>query len=75
MTTQDVEHTIIRRLRLSQPPGYLIDIDKEQLDVTRFETLLDEARQAMATGQLETAVRCFREAAAFFRDLVRVFRE
>src|SRR3989442_360599 len=33
---------------IGQPPGYLIRVDREQLDLTKFESLVGEARQSMA---------------------------
>jgi len=63
----DHEQGAHHKLVVGQPPGYLINIDKEQLDVTRFETLSDEARQALAAGHLETAVHSFREALGLWR--------
>jgi DNA-binding SARP family transcriptional activator/tetratricopeptide (TPR) repeat protein len=38
------------RVLLTRPPGYLIQIEPEQLDLTRFERLRAEASQALAGG-------------------------
>src|SRR5882757_689820 len=35
---------------LTRPPGYLLEIDSEQLDLYRFERLLAEGRKALADG-------------------------
>src|SRR5256886_1737744 len=52
---------------IGQPPGYLIRIDKDQLDLTKFERLAGEARQSMAAGEPEAAAASLRTALALWR--------
>lgn len=41
---------------LSRPPGYLLDIDRDQIDSFRFEAWFAEARTAAASGQPRRAL-------------------
>lgn len=53
-----------RSLVVSRPPGYLLAVDDDAVDVARFETLL---RQARATGQPHAASAMLGEALALWR--------
>ena len=48
---------------LTRPPGYLLRVDDSELDVTRFEQLLEEATAA----DPRTAARLLRDALALWR--------
>jgi DNA-binding SARP family transcriptional activator len=48
----------------TQAPGYLLDIEQEQVDLFRFERLLEEARDA---DQAAERAECLREALALWR--------
>lgn len=49
------------------PAGYVLQVDPEQLDVHRFEALVDRAREARARGEAADAVRFFDEATTLWR--------
>jgi DNA-binding SARP family transcriptional activator len=55
------------RILITRPPGYLISIEAEQLDLGRFERLRVEAHGATATGDLEAAAAKLRQALALWR--------
>ncbi len=50
---------------LTRPPGYLLEVEPEELDVQRFERLLAEGRAA--AGDPEHASRLLHEALALWR--------
>ncbi|QFU86972.1 BTAD domain-containing putative transcriptional regulator [Amycolatopsis sp. YIM 10] len=50
-----------------QGTGYLIRVDRDELDATRFEDLTDAARAALAAGDLERASHHFDEALGLWR--------
>jgi DNA-binding SARP family transcriptional activator/class 3 adenylate cyclase/alpha-beta hydrolase superfamily lysophospholipase len=52
---------------VTRPPGYLLEIDPESLDLTRFERLLGEGRAALGKGQAEEASTTLRQALALWR--------
>ena len=54
-------------LVVTRPPGYVLRIDPEQLDVTRFERLLTQGRTALAEGDAVSAAATLREALALWR--------
>lgn len=47
--------------------GYLLETDPGCVDICRFDTLVAEARQAMAAGETETAAQRFRESLWLWR--------
>jgi predicted ATPase/DNA-binding SARP family transcriptional activator len=51
----------------SRAPGYVVEIDPEQLDAGRFERLLEEGRRARARGDAVEAAACLREGLALWR--------
>jgi DNA-binding SARP family transcriptional activator len=51
----------------TQSPGYVIRIDPGQLDLGRFERLLEEGRRALAEGVPETAAEILRDALSSWR--------
>ena len=51
----------------TQPPGYLIDIDAGEFDVTRFEALVKSALEAGELGSWETAAGQAASALALWR--------
>ena len=54
-------------LIVTQPPGYVIRLEPDQLDVTRFERLRASAREALADNDPERASATLREALALWR--------
>jgi DNA-binding SARP family transcriptional activator/ABC-type transport system substrate-binding protein len=52
---------------VTQPPGYRLRVEAGELDLERFETLLERARMARASGDAGTAARELREALDLFR--------
>jgi len=69
-------HTWVWRLRrrleppeifVTRPPGYLLQIEPDQLDLFRFEDLLRRGRQALAAGAPTEAAALLREACALWR--------
>lgn len=52
---------------VTRPPGYLLDVAPESIDVQRFETLLDEGRAALAAGDPAAAARCLERALELWR--------
>ena len=49
------------------PPGYLIRAGPEELDLLRFERLVEEGRRALAGGEAETAAARLHEALGLWR--------
>jgi YVTN family beta-propeller protein len=47
--------------------GYLLVVEREQLDLGRFERLLGEGRQALTAGEAARAAEILREALALWR--------
>ncbi len=55
-----------RRL-ITRPPGYLLWVEEGELDLQRFETLLDHARSALASEDRRTAREDLGEALSLFK--------
>jgi DNA-binding SARP family transcriptional activator len=51
----------------TRPPGYVIELDPEAVDVTRFRALHGEGRAALAAGDPQTAAARLREALSLWR--------
>src|SRR6266540_3377960 len=51
----------------TRPPGYLLEVDPEELDLRCFERLLAEGHDALAQGDAERAARVLHEALALWR--------
>jgi DNA-binding SARP family transcriptional activator/tetratricopeptide (TPR) repeat protein len=51
----------------THPPGYLVTVDGEELDVSRFESLLRSARTAGESGEWESAAEQAAGALALWR--------
>ncbi|MGI5503590.1 AfsR/SARP family transcriptional regulator [Lentzea sp. CA-135723] len=49
------------------PDGYLIDVDEKNIDLMRFEPLIDQGEQARAAGNLGAASSSFAAALALWR--------
>jgi DNA-binding SARP family transcriptional activator len=67
-------HTYVSRLRRSlgevlvaRPPGYVLAVEPERLDVARFETRLAEGRELRHRGDAAAAAVALREALGQFR--------
>ncbi|WP_269724421.1 AfsR/SARP family transcriptional regulator [Pseudofrankia inefficax] len=52
---------------VTRPPGYLLRLDSEQLDLTVFQRLVRQGRQSMSESRFEDAARTFDEALALWR--------
>jgi YVTN family beta-propeller protein len=52
---------------ITRPPGYMLRIDPEELDLNRFENLMREGRRMLAEGNPQTAAERLRRALALFR--------
>jgi len=52
---------------VTRPPGYLLRVEDGELDLQRFETLLDRARSALASGDRRAAGEDLQEALSLFR--------
>ena len=52
---------------LTRPPGYLLEIEPDELDLQRFERLLAEGRAALAQGDAGRASSLLHEALALWR--------
>lgn len=50
-----------------RPPGYVLNVEAGELDLDRFEALLEEARAVTAAGGAATARDCLRAALALWR--------
>src|SRR5438477_4998280 len=55
------------QILLTRPPGYLIRLDPDQLDLNRFDRLVGEGKTALAGGGAETAASILRDALALWR--------
>ncbi len=51
----------------TRPPGYVLELDRESVDVHVFTRLADEAREALHAGSPESAEASLREALALWR--------
>ena len=54
-------------LLVTRPGGYLLQVDPEQIDVRRFEHLLEQGRRANADGMPQQASMALREALGLWR--------
>jgi DNA-binding SARP family transcriptional activator len=52
---------------LTRPPGYLLRVEPGELDLYRFQQLLEEGRQALAAGDSAAAAATLRSALALWR--------
>jgi WD40 repeat protein/DNA-binding SARP family transcriptional activator len=51
----------------TRPPGYLMHLDPEQLDASRFELLVTQATGALGRGEFDVASRELRDGLALWR--------
>ena len=58
------------RTLCTRDPGYLLQVDPDQLDLHRFRRLVDEGRGALAGGDATTAVRLLHETLSLWRGPV-----
>lgn len=63
----DSERGGTRDVLVTRPPGYAILLEPEQLDLSCFERLRDEARDALKSGDAGRASATLREALALWR--------
>jgi YVTN family beta-propeller protein len=50
-----------------QPHGYMLRVEPDQLDATRFQALANEGSEALAAGDVEHAAERFRQALGLWR--------
>ncbi|GAB3206632.1 BTAD domain-containing putative transcriptional regulator [Marinactinospora endophytica] len=62
LTDNGVKATILTR-----PPGYLLRVPEERVDVRLYERRISEAEALVRDGQTEKAALCFRKAVALWR--------
>ena len=55
------------RILVTQPPGYVLHVERDELDLERFERLAAEGRDALAAGRPARAASLLREALALWR--------
>jgi anti-anti-sigma factor len=55
---------------LTHSPGYLLHVDPDYIDITKFDRLIEKGRSDVQTGSLESGTRKFREALALWRGPV-----
>jgi DNA-binding SARP family transcriptional activator len=55
------------RVLVTRAPGYLLRLEPDDLDAARFETLASQGRQALASGDAQTAAALLAEALALWR--------
>jgi DNA-binding SARP family transcriptional activator/class 3 adenylate cyclase/tetratricopeptide (TPR) repeat protein len=58
------------RTLLTRDPGYLLQVDPDQIDLHRFRRMVDEGRAALEGGEPWTAARLLHEAVALWRGPV-----
>jgi DNA-binding SARP family transcriptional activator len=54
---------------VTRRPGYMLQVDSEQIDACRFERLLAEGREARAAGSNAEATACLTEALTLWRGM------
>jgi YVTN family beta-propeller protein len=69
-------HVYVSRLRkalgtngssiVTRAPGYLLEVDPEQVDARRFERLVESGRRALSEGDAATAAAVLRDALALW---------
>jgi DNA-binding SARP family transcriptional activator len=52
---------------VTRPPGYVLELRGNELDLERFQRLASEGRQALASGDPRTASEALREALSLWR--------
>jgi DNA-binding SARP family transcriptional activator len=52
---------------VTRAPGYVLELEEEELDLNRFERIVEEARRAAAEGDAAKAAGQLREALALWR--------
>lgn len=57
----------LSELLVTRPGGYMLEVDPEEIDVHRFERLLDEGRRSNAAGRPAEAAETLREALDLWR--------
>jgi DNA-binding SARP family transcriptional activator len=55
------------RVLITKPPGYMLALEPDQLDLTRFDRLAGEGRQALASGERQRAAALLRDALSLWR--------
>ncbi len=58
------------RTLLTRDPGYLLQVDPDQIDLHRFRLMVDQGRAALEGGERWTATKLLHEAVALWRGPV-----
>ena len=77
-TAENALHGLVAQLRkllepsdhpmlVTRPPGYVLEVESEAIDVHRFEALVDRGHAALVEGRNEDAARQLRDALALWR--------
>ena len=56
-----------RDVLVTQSPGYVLELEEDELDARRFERLAEDGRRALADGDAERAASRLRDALALWR--------
>src|SRR6266536_3214917 len=59
--------SIKHRTLLTRDPGYLLQVDPDQIDLHRFRRMVDQGRAALEGGERRTATKLLHEAVALWR--------
>ena len=55
------------QILVTRPPGYLLKLEPEQIDLARFDLLVREGREALAAGDPESGSRRLHDALSLWR--------
>jgi DNA-binding SARP family transcriptional activator len=55
------------RVLITRTPGYMLALESDQLDLTRFDRLIGEGREALAAGDSRRAAAMLRDALSLWR--------
>jgi DNA-binding SARP family transcriptional activator/tetratricopeptide (TPR) repeat protein len=62
-----IRQRLTDELIVTRPPGYLLDLSPDRLDVARFERLVREGRSRVAANRVAAAAGMFTEALSLWR--------
>src|SRR5262245_46103888 len=63
----DAGHGTERRVLITRAPGYLLELDPDQVDLQRFESLARRGKQELARGEAEAAAATLADALSLWR--------
>jgi DNA-binding SARP family transcriptional activator len=62
-----IRKALPRNVVATRPPGYVIGVEPDELDLLRFELLVDEGRKLLASGAADDASKRLSEALGLWR--------